>query len=120
RITRYICRNREISRLRSKLQSSVFRIDADGLAFADFAFQDVDAERVENFFLNGAAQRTRAVNGIVTFARQQLLGRIRELECDLLLLQAFRQAAQLDFHNLFQIVLAEPIENDDFFDSIEE
>jgi hypothetical protein len=32
-----------------------------GLAFADFAFEDVDAERVENFFLDRAPERARAV-----------------------------------------------------------
>ena len=63
-----------------KLEHAVSRLNVDGLAFADFAFQDVDAERVENFFLDGAAQRTSAVNGIVTFARQELLRRLGKIE----------------------------------------
>ena len=62
----------------------------DGLAFADFAFEDVNAEWVENFFLNRAPERTRAVNRIVPFAREQFLGRIRKIERDLLLLEPFR------------------------------
>ena len=44
------------------------------MAFADFAFEYVDAEWVENFFLNGAPQRPRAINWIVPFAREQFLG----------------------------------------------
>jgi hypothetical protein len=54
----------------AKHERAVFCIDFHGLAFTDFAFEDVDAERIENFFLNGAPQRARAVNRIVTFARQ--------------------------------------------------
>jgi len=49
----------------------------DGLAFADFAFEDVDRERVENFLLDRAAERARAVNRIAAFVREQRLGRIR-------------------------------------------
>src|SRR5262249_46966734 len=96
-----------------------FRIDVNGLAFADFAFEDVDAERIENFLLNGTSQRTRAVNGIVSLACQEFLCRIGELERDLLLLEPFGQAAELDLNDLFQVVLTEPIENDDFIDAIE-
>src|SRR5882757_10183211 len=91
----------------------------DRLAFADFAFEDVDAEWVENFFLDGAPERTRSVNRIETFARKQFLGRIRQLEGDLLLLETLRQAAKLDLNNLFQVVLTEPVENDDFIHAIE-
>src|SRR5258707_6618835 len=58
----------------AKQQRAVFGINIDSLAFADFAFEDVDAQRVENFFLNGAPKRTRTVNGIVTFAREKFLG----------------------------------------------
>ena len=60
--------------LLAKYERTVLRVDLDGLAFANFAFKDVDTERVEHFFLNGAAQRTSAVNGIVTFPRQKFLG----------------------------------------------
>ena len=49
---------------------TVTRVDLDGLSFANFAFEDVDRERIENFFLDHAPERARAVNGIVTFARQ--------------------------------------------------
>jgi hypothetical protein len=60
--------------LLAKFQHAVFCIYVDGLAFADFAFEDVDAQRIENFLLNGAPERTRTVNGIVTFAREKFLG----------------------------------------------
>src|SRR6266404_312687 len=53
-----------------ELKRTISRIDFHSLAFADFAFEDVDRERVENFFLNGAAKRARAVDRIVTFARE--------------------------------------------------
>ena len=45
----------------------------DSLAFADFAFEDVDAEWVENFFLDGAPERAGTLNRIVPFARKQFL-----------------------------------------------
>jgi len=104
--------------LRLKLERAVFGIDMDGLAFADFAFKDVYAERVENFFLDCALQRAGAVNGIVTFARDQFLGRIGKIERDLLLLEPFRQAAKLNFNDLPEIVFGEAIENDDLVDAI--
>ena len=46
----------------------------NGLAFADFPFENVDRERVEDFFLNGAAERTRAIDRIVAFAGEELFG----------------------------------------------
>src|ERR1700720_3066337 len=78
--------------LRLELARAVFCINMDGLAFADFAFENVDAERIENFLLNRASERAGAVNGIVTFAREKCLGRIGKIERDLLLLEPFRQA----------------------------
>src|SRR2546430_1688909 len=56
-----------VDSLLAKLESAVFRIDLNSLAFADFAFEDVDRERVENFFLDRAPERARAVDGIVAF-----------------------------------------------------
>src|SRR5437867_4387549 len=65
----------------------------NGLAFADFAFEDVDAEWIENFFLNRAPERTRAVNRIVPFAREQFLSRIGKIKRDLLLVEPFRPSS---------------------------
>ncbi len=73
----------------SKFEGAISRVDMNRLAFADFAFEYVDAERIENFFLNHAPQRVRAVNGVVSLACQQFLGRIGQLERDLLLLETF-------------------------------
>ena len=58
----------------AKFERPVFGVHADGLAFADFSFENVDAEWVENFSLNGAPQRACAINWVVTFARKQFLG----------------------------------------------
>src|SRR6266542_5305103 len=58
----------------AKFDGAVFCIDVDGLAFADFAFEDFDAKWVENFSLNGAPKWARAINWVVTFAREQFLG----------------------------------------------
>src|SRR2546428_9632258 len=101
-----------------KLERAVFRVDVNGLAFADFAFEDVDRQRIENLFLNRAPERTRAVNRIVTFAGKELFSRIRQVERDLLLLEPFRQSGQLDFNDLLQIILAQPIEDDDLVDAV--
>jgi hypothetical protein len=57
----------------AKLKRTVFCIDGDSLAFSDFAFEDVDAERIENFLLNSAAERTRTQTRIVPFAREEFL-----------------------------------------------
>ena len=62
----------------------------DGLTFVNFAFEDVDAERVEDFFLNRTLERTRTVNRIVAFARNQFFGRVGKIERDFLLLETFR------------------------------
>ena len=105
--------------LRLEFERAVFGIDMDGLTLADFPFEDVDAERVENFFLDRALQRAGAINGIVTFARNQFLGRIGKIERDLLLLEPFRQAAELNLNNLLEIVFAQSIEDDDFIDAVE-
>src|SRR6266566_5405093 len=105
--------------LLAKFERTVLSIDVDGLAFADFTFENVDAKRVENFFLDGALERARAVNRIVTFARDQFLGGIGKIERDLLLLEPFRQAAELDFNDLFEVVFSEAIKNDNLIDPVE-
>ena len=64
-------------------------------------------------------QRPRAVNRIVPFARDECLGGIGQLERDLLLLEPFRQAAELDLDDLLQVVLVQPIEDDDFVDAVQ-
>jgi len=43
---------------------------------------NIDAERIENFSLNGATQGSGAVNGVVAFAREQCLSGIGQLERD--------------------------------------
>src|SRR5882724_1838744 len=90
------------------------------MAFADFAFENINAERIENFSLDGAPQRAGAVNRIVSFAREQFLGRIGEFQCDLLLLKALRKAAELDFDDFLQIVFRETIENNDLINAVKE
>src|SRR5207237_9232685 len=84
----------------AKFECAISGIDMDCLTFADFAFQNVETERIENFFLDRASERACAVNGIVSFAREQFLGRIGKIERDLLLLESFRQAAKLNFDDL--------------------
>jgi len=75
---------------RAKFECAVFGIDTDDLAFVDFSFKDVDAERIENILLDGAFQRPRSVNRIVTIARDQFFGRIGKVERNFLLLESFR------------------------------
>src|SRR6266404_5017519 len=70
-----------------KLERAVFGIDMNDLALVDFSLQDVDAEWIENIFLNGAFQRPRTINRIVTITRDQFLGRIGKVERDLLLFE---------------------------------
>src|ERR1043166_2741810 len=55
-----------------KFERPVFCVHANGLAFANFAFENIDTEWIENFSLNSAPQRTRAINGIVPFPREQI------------------------------------------------
>ena len=58
----------------AEFEFTVFCIDESRLAFAHFAVENIDRERVENFSLNGAPQRTRAINWVIAFAREQFLG----------------------------------------------
>src|SRR5713101_3218655 len=45
------CHRKILARI--ELERAILCVDANGLAFADSAFDNVDAERVENFFLYG-------------------------------------------------------------------
>ena len=103
----------------SKTSFPLSLVDPDRLAFVEFSFEDLEAERIENLFLDRALQRPRAVNRIVAFARDQCLGGIGQLERDLLLLETFRQAAQLDLDDLLQVLLVQPVEDDDLVDAIQ-
>ena len=102
-----------------KFQRAVCGVNADGLSFAEFAFEDVDTERIENFSLNGAPQRSRAVNGIVTFACEQCLCGVGQLDRDLLLFETFRQTTKRNLDDLLQLIFTEPVENDDLVDAVQ-
>jgi hypothetical protein len=54
---------------RAEAQSAVPGIDPDGLALVEFPFENIEAERIENLFLDRAFERTRAVDGVVPFPR---------------------------------------------------
>jgi hypothetical protein len=61
---------------RSKSERTIFCIHADRLPFVNFAFQNLHAQRIENFFLNRAFERSGTVNRIVSLARNQRFRRI--------------------------------------------
>ena len=75
---------------RGKLQRSVPRVDANGLPFVEFPFQNLQAKRIENLFLDRALQRPRAINRVVALARDQLFRRVAQREVNLLRLESFR------------------------------
>jgi hypothetical protein len=41
--------------LPAKHECTIFGVDLNGLTFADFAFENVDREWIEDFFLNGTS-----------------------------------------------------------------
>ncbi len=47
---------------------SIEEIGGGGVAFAEFAGEDLERERVEEFALDDALERAGAIDGVVTFA----------------------------------------------------
>src|SRR5207302_11391185 len=76
-------------------------------------------DRVLEPALDEALERPRTVRRVVTLAGQQVDSRISDVQPQLALGEAIAQSAQLDRHDLAQLLLIKPGEQDDVVDSVE-
>src|SRR5687768_17016109 len=73
-----------------EIQPVTLDVRHDLISLAEFALQDTHGERVENAPLNRALERPGAVRRIVSFGYQPALGRLRELDSNLAILEALQ------------------------------
>src|SRR5208337_1340236 len=109
-------------RLALELHLSLLQVTVDLqlLAGTHLAIQDFERQRVLNQALDGALQRARAELRIVTLAEQQLLRFRRQFNLDLALSQNLPQVLELKVDDLFDLLLAERVEDHDLVHAIDE
>src|SRR5262245_44639078 len=79
-------------------------IDENGLAVADFAFQDAASERRLDLALDRAFERARAVERVIAPAHQMRARRVGQFQADVTFGQALPQPVELYLHDLFQVL----------------
>src|SRR5215510_8811600 len=108
-------------RLNGEIQFPALRVEIDenGLAVADFAFQDAASERRFDLALDRAFERARAEERVVAHAHQMRARRIGKLQTDVTFGQAPPQPVELDFHDLFQALFRQRVEDDDLVHAVQ-
>src|SRR5215813_10056539 len=94
--------------------------DDDGFVGPNFAAEEFHRQRVLDHILNGAFQRTRAVDRVKALARQKLFGRIVEPKSDLALFEHAAQRFELNLDDPAQLLDPQALEDDHVVDAVEE
>lgn len=97
-----------------------FHSSPDGAVLRESPLQYGHAERIQQVMLYSALERTRSVDRIVPVSRNQSCGFIGELEFQFAVAQSLTDALELDVDDAFEIILLQPVEDDDFINSVEE
>src|SRR6476646_2365615 len=103
-----------------KAQMLVRSLGANGVALVEVALENLERDRVLELALDHALERPSPVYRIVALRGQELLGLRRDLEPDVPGRQQIVQVAQLDVHDVHQVLAAERTEDDDLVHPIEE
>src|SRR5688572_14035888 len=85
----------------------------------NLARQQLHRQFVRDEILYGPLQRTRAKRWIIPFLDERFPRRRRKIECDLAILQMLSQDGELNVHNLCDLVLTQPGEDDNVVDAVE-
>ncbi len=75
-------------------------VHRDGVALAERAIEHAQGEGIQQPPLQGALERTRPIDRIITLTDEEVLGRFAQLNRDLPVAQALQQPAQLNFDDL--------------------
>jgi hypothetical protein len=92
-------------------------VDDHRIAVREVSAQQVHRERVEDPALDRAAQRARAVRGIVPLVDQIAQGVVGRLDRELSLGQAPSEVGELDRRDVRQVAPVERVEDDDLVDA---
>src|SRR5271169_2485457 len=106
--------------LAMELKAARTGVDNHFGAVADLAGQQLAAQRGFQLTLDHPPQRTRAVNRIVAAFGEVVARLVGQIELDLALAQPLPQLAELDIHNLAQLLLGQRMEHHDLVDPVEE
>src|SRR5438270_2868840 len=83
----------------------VVRVDVDGVAVREFAFEQPERERVLDHPLQRALEWACAVGRIPAGLRDDLLRLVRQFELDAALFETFAQAGELQLDDLAELFL---------------
>src|SRR6266542_4137939 len=104
----------------SEFNPFVLNIDNDSVAVVEFAPQQAHGKRLNDLLLDGAFERARPVDGVESFAGDELGGGGCEFQLDFALGQACAEAAELDVEDLLDLLEGERAEYNDLIDPVEE
>src|ERR1700736_229108 len=103
-----------------ELEPARTRIDRDVRAVTNLAGQHLAPERGLDFALNYSAQWARAIDRIIPVLCQIIARFVRQLQLDLTLGEPLAQAAELNLHDLAQLVFRKRMEHDDLIYAVQE
>ena len=86
----------------------------------DASIEDFHTERVEDFLLYDALERTGTIGRIVSLLGQIGAGLVTEFEMEVLGGKAFFQTDELDVDDLADLLVAQTVKDDDLIDAVEE
>src|SRR5215208_4235159 len=112
------CRRASLQSLESQHVSLPF--DSDGVALVEVALQQLERDRVLQQPLDHPLQRPGSIHRIVTFCRNERLGRGRHIQREVPLRQHTVQPLQLQVDDVHQILATELTEHDNIVYPIEE
>src|SRR4051812_13594894 len=96
------------------------RVDPDVLPGAELGEEDLLGQGVLDLALDGAAQRARTEHGVVALLGEQVLGRGRELDAHVLVLEPLVELGDLEVDDLRDLLAVEVGEHDRVVDAVEE
>ena len=96
------------------------RVDANPVALGELALEQSQRELVDELALDHPLQRPRAVGGVVAEVAEQGAGVVGELDLDPALADPLRQQVDLELDDPADVLAAEPVEDDDVVDPVQE
>jgi len=108
--------------VRQNLDATVAHDDAGDLAVFDGAAEDEDRQPVEHLPLDESRERTGTVGGGIAGLAEVVLDLVRALDLDVavVLLESALDLGETELHDLADLALREPVEDDDARDPVQE
>src|SRR3990172_855669 len=94
-------------------QALFIRIHPNLISILECPVHQFRSQWAQNIPLNDPLERPCSEHWVVTFTRKELFGSIREMNLDLSFRQPVLEVLKLNFHDAFNLLCAQWVENND-------